>query len=68
MHPRCVKSKRPDLTATVCAWCDCPDVVRTVTSDLESQGYSVTRGVCRPCLDRWRADSLKGSILELAAT
>ncbi len=63
---RCVKSKRADMLATVCAWCDGSAAAREATAELEASGYSVTRGVCAPCLNRYNADSLKGTVLQLA--
>lgn len=66
--PSCIKWKRADLTAGVCLYC-VPTEERTEAMDeLESAGYSVSTGVCRPCIERFHMDSLIGTGWELPFT
>ncbi len=64
--PHCIKAKTADLRASLCVWCEGTRAAVDATAELEAAGYSVTRGVCSRCIRRYGADSLKGTVLELA--
>lgn len=61
---KAVKQIRPDGLVVVCSYC--PDAKKE-TEDLETQGKSVTHGICPRCIDKWKMDSVKGSVLEIKA-
>ena len=63
MHFKSLKQIRADKFVIICAWCEDS---KEATSHYESIGYEVSHGICPACLEKFKGDSLKGSVLDLS--
>jgi hypothetical protein len=59
---KAIKYIRPDSTVAICSWC--PD---SIAADewAANNNYSITHGICENCIDKFKADSIKGTAMEI---
>ena len=65
-RPKCVYRISRDNTASICLWCENPGEARKVVSEYEEIHRDVRCGICPACIEKYHANSLRGSPWALA--
>lgn len=62
MLPKAIQYLRPDKMAVICAWHEGKEAADEWA---KTNGYDMTHGICPECLKKFKADSLRGTSIEI---
>ena len=60
-RPKCVYQIGSDNTVSICLWCEGPGKARETVAEYEEIHRDVRAGICPKCIDRYHANSLRGT-------